>query len=165
MTLCSAARFPTSNLCAGVRMVYGGRPHGLSVNSDTLALASSITLEGIFLLSGPFGSDIFDDDAEGLQYLRITAIFSATHTSPKSHAIFFHDFWLSVKFWRVKLWQIKAQFAKFAKVLHHQRFPLYGKATYVISYHGILCHNMLYVMTIVTSLLFTNSYPTISVYS
>ena len=76
MTPCSAARLPTSNLCAGVRMENGGRPCGLSVNSDTLTLASSIALEGIFLLSIPFGSGISDDDDEdckdtGLQHLRM----------------------------------------------------------------------------------------------
>ena len=73
MTPCSAACLPTLNLCAGVRMEYGGRPRGLSVNSDILALASSIALEGIFIFSGPFGSGISDDDDEdckdtGFQY-------------------------------------------------------------------------------------------------
>jgi len=32
----------------------------------------------------------------------------------------------SVKFWRAKLWRNKDGFAKFAKVLHHQRFPRNG---------------------------------------
>ena len=31
-----------------------------------------------------------------------------------------------VKFWRVKLWWNKGGYDKFAKVLHHQRFPLYS---------------------------------------
>ena len=75
-TPCSAARLPTSNLCAEVRMEYGGRPCGLSVNSNTLVLASSIALEGIFFLSGPFESGISNDDDEdcegtSLQYCRM----------------------------------------------------------------------------------------------
>ena len=77
-------------------MEYGGRPRGLLVNSDTLALASSIALEGVFFLSGPFGLGISDDDNEdcegaSLQYCRMLwpAIFNV-----KSHAIFFHGFQL-----------------------------------------------------------------------
>ena len=77
-------------------MEYGGQPRGLSVNFDTLALASSIALEGTFFLSGPFGSGISDDDDEdcegtSLQYFRMPqpAIFNV-----KSCTIFFHSFQL-----------------------------------------------------------------------
>ena len=45
-----------------------------------------------------------DYEDTGLQYIRIPAIFSVMHMSSKSCAIFFHGFWLSVKFWRIKLW-------------------------------------------------------------
>ena len=41
----------------------------------------------------------------------------------KSRAIFITQL---TKFWRVKPWRIDVLLAKFAKVLHRQRFPLYG---------------------------------------
>ena len=112
VTLCSSARLPTLNLCAGVRMANGRRPSGLYVNSDTLALASSIALEGIFLLSRLFGSGMSDDDDEdckdtSLQHHRMPwpAIFNVKITY--NFFTVFSNMYISVKFWRVKLWQNK----------------------------------------------------------
>ena len=73
---------------------------------------------------GIFNGDGEDCKDTELQYFRIPAIFSVMHTSLRSCV--FHGLWLKVKFWRVKVWQIKGQFTKFTKVLHHQHFPLYG---------------------------------------
>ena len=63
----------------------------------------------------------------GLQYFIMPAIFNVHEFIIMCNT--FHDFRSSRKFWRVKLKQNKDCFAKFAKVLHHQCFPLCGSST------------------------------------
>ena len=82
--------------------------------------------------ANPFGSgkDKNEDEQEdftGLQYFKIPAEISRSRVEYCNHVRYFRYYrYIAVNFWRVKLWRILQQFAKFTKVFHHQSFPLYG---------------------------------------
>jgi len=86
---CSAARFPTSYLCAPVRYKYGSLPRAcFSVSFVTSAFASSIAFDGTLFFSEPFGSGRLAEDEAVISHLylkyfkipAITVLYSSAWT-------------------------------------------------------------------------------------
>ena len=116
----SAALFPTSNFCAGVKNEYVLRARlALFFNSTSLTFtfASTIAVGGTVSLNGPLGSGRFGFSLKGLKYLKIDTV----HSCPVNILVINYPHFLKCKFGWVKLWRIASNSPKFspAIVLHY----------------------------------------------